>query len=102
MSVLHARTHRLAHMPSPPCPSKTLRPIRAEIKRDTGYYPNTPLSVNHAIMKGKPLRPDEDVRAPNMPQINYFSAKKYGTPAAMGITGKAPCEAAAEGKGIPM
>ena len=42
-----------------PCsrPSVARPPPRAEIKRDTGYYADTPLSTNHAIMQGSPLRP---------------------------------------------
>ena len=53
-------------------------------------------------MKGKPLRPDYDSRADNMPQIDYFtSGKEYATPASMGIKGKVG-DAAAKGEGIPM
>ena len=99
--------------PSPPAPLFTFlllpfsqhansAPNIAEIKRDTAYYADTPLSVNHAIMKGKPLRPDYDSRADNMPQIDYFtSGKEYATPASMGIKGKVG-DAAAKGEGIPM
>ena len=58
---------------------------REQIKRDTTYYPDTPLSVNHAIMKGKPLRSEGPQQPANMPQINYFGAASFGTPGAMGI-----------------
>merc|ERR1712046_461445 len=41
---------------------------RDQIKRDTGYYPDTPLSLNHALMKDQPLRATGIV-PDNMPQI---------------------------------
>jgi hypothetical protein len=58
---------------------------RAEIKRDTGYYPDTPLSLNHSLMKGQPLRADPKVAdaLPDPPVA--FGQKKFGTLAAMGI-----------------
>ena len=37
------------------------RPIALQ-RRDVGYYPDTPLSLNHALMKGKPIRPDNAPR----------------------------------------
>ena len=58
---------------------------REQIKRDTTYYPDTPLSVNHAIMKGKSLRSEGPQQPANMPQINYFGAASFGTPGTMGI-----------------
>ena len=64
----------------------------AEIKRDTGFYPDTPLSVNHALMKDQPLRPAASQPAA-LPVINYFGNslgkegnKEMGTLKTMGIT----------------
>lgn len=51
---------------------------------------DTPLSTNHALMKGKPLRASLDPPN-NMPQISYFGglqSKSFATPQAMGISGK--------------
>ena len=59
--------------------------LRAEIKRDTGYYPDTPLSLNHALMKDKPLR-SEGLTPDNMSYGNMFgNEKKFGTLKTMGI-----------------
>ena len=57
---------------------------RAEIKRDTGYYPDTPLSLNHALMKGQPLRA-EVATPPNLPQVGAFASKTFGTMQHLGM-----------------
>ena len=54
------------------------------MKRDTGYYPDTPLSLNHSLMKDKALRPSPEQPAA-LPQINYFGAKTFGTHASAGV-----------------
>ena len=43
-----------------------------------GYYPDTPLSLNHNIMKGKQLRPDNDAPS-QVPQVGAFAAMTGGT-----------------------
>ena len=48
------------------------------MRRDTHYYPDTPLSLNHALMKGKPLR-SEGLTPANLPQINYFGGGGMAT-----------------------
>ena len=93
---------------APPLPSPPTRPLfalfpltpgplpaqvryyhRNQIQRDTGYYPDTPLSPNHAIMKGNPLRPPaEEPEA--LPKINYFSKKEFGTLNAVGFKKMVP------------
>ena len=72
----------------------------AEIRRDTGYYPDTPLSVNHPIMKGKPLRPPDEAPSSH-PKIGYFGFKTYGTPAAMGVKEIVLDDPQRQGEGIP-
>jgi len=57
---------------------------RDQVKRDTGYYPDTPLSLNHSLMKGQPLRaaagpPD------SAPLAGAFGSKSFGTMNAMGM-----------------
>ena len=46
-------------------------------RRDTGYYPDTPLSLNHALMKGKPQRPS-DAPMRQQPSYNAFEKKVTG------------------------
>lgn len=68
-------------------------PPAAEIKRDTAYYPDTPLSSNHALMKGAALRPKDQITPDNMSLHVYgtsFGAsdgtgQKFGTMAHMGM-----------------
>ena len=52
-------------------------------------YPNTPLSLNHALMKGKPIRPDNAPRStiPDPPTFNLGSDVKvaYNSPGAWGV-----------------
>ena len=47
-------------------------------RRDVGFYPDTPLSLNHQLMKGKPLRPDS---APggHLPRVGVFGNKEHAT-----------------------
>lgn len=47
-------------------------------RRDTGYYPDTPLSLNHQLMKGKQIRPDQEP-AGHLPVVGAFGSKTYGT-----------------------
>jgi len=66
---------------------------RDQIKRDTAYYPDTPLSSNHALMKGAALRPKDQITPDNMSLHVYgtsFGAsdgtgQKFGTMAHMGM-----------------
>ena len=78
---------------------------RDVMRRDVGYYPDTPLSTNHAIMKGHALRPPPSTEpAASLPKISYFGDQptgKYGTPAAMGLTQIADNEQRS-GVGIPV
>ena len=53
------------------------------MRRDTGYYPDTPLSVNHPIMKDKPKRAPAIPRG--LPEIGAFGGKSFGTPEAAGM-----------------
>ena len=53
-------------------------------RRDVGYYPDTPLSLNHNLMKGKPIRPS-DAAASQLPVVGSFGAAEYATPGAMGV-----------------
>ncbi len=71
------------------------------MRRDTGYYPDTPLSLNHAIMKDKPLRPPAEAPA-SLPKIGAFGAAEFGTPGAMGIKRKATPLGAPADAGIPL
>ena len=62
---------------------------RDMVRRDVGYYPDTPLSTNHAIMKGHALRPPPSTEPPaSLPQHvgGNKTPGKFGTPAAVGIT----------------
>lgn len=73
---------------------------RDVVRRDTGYYPDTPLSTNHAIMKGHALRPAPSTEpAASLPIIPYKVGGKMG-PAVMGLTKPAPYDQRA-GQGIP-
>jgi hypothetical protein len=77
---------------------------RDRIRKDTGYYPDTPLSLNHALMKephSKGLRPSVEC-PPKLPQPPSFGSKTFGTPAAMGISRKVAHEASNTELGIPM
>lgn len=63
---------------------------RDQRRRDTGYYPDTPLSLNHALMKephSQGLRPAAETPA-KLVQPPAFPPGEYGTPAAMGIKSK--------------
>ena len=84
---------------SPHLVSNLARPLRfshhpAEIRRDTHYYADTPLSQNHMLMKGgqfgnyvSALRPSPEPPAA-LPQHGDFGSKSFGTPARMGLTKK--------------
>ena len=54
------------------------------MRRDTGFYPDTPLSLNHPIMKDRPRRAS-DAPAANHPKVGAFGSTKFGTPASLGI-----------------
>ncbi|KAL1525735.1 hypothetical protein AB1Y20_020579 [Prymnesium parvum] len=58
-------------------------------RRDVGYYEDTPLSLNHALMKDKPKRPDDAPRStiPNPPAFRLGAETKaeYGTPGSYGM-----------------
>ena len=62
---------------------------RNQIQRDTGYYPDTPLSTNHAIMKGNPLRPPAE-QPEALPKIGYFGNKEFGTLKSVGMKKMVP------------
>ena len=49
-------------------------------RRDVGYYEDTPLSLNHNLMKGKPTRPDDDPSG-TLPQVNNGFAIGRAPPA---------------------
>ena len=57
-----------------------------DVKRQHTYgnYPDTPLSLNHNLMKGKPLRPEGGPPA-TLPQVGAFGGQAYATPRAMGV-----------------
>ena len=77
---------------------------RDQMRRDTGYYPDTPLSLNHALMKAphsQGLRPSAETPA-KLPQPPAFGSKTFATPQAMGIKGKVASEASNTDLGIPM
>ena len=60
------------------------------MRRDTGYYADTPLSLNHALMKAphsQGLRPAAEAPA-KLPNPPAFGSKTFGTPAAMGLKAK--------------
>ena len=57
------------HRPAPPPPPNS-HVFRV---RSVGYYPDTPLSLNHAIMKDKPKRPDDAAPA-QLPRVSAFGA----------------------------
>jgi len=46
-------------------------------RKDVNYYPDTPLSLNHALMKGKPQRPS-DAPMRQQPSYNAFEKKVTG------------------------
>ena len=56
-----------------------------DVKRQHTYgnYPDTPLSLNHNLMKGKPLRPEGGPPA-TLPQVGAFGGQEYATPRSMG------------------
>merc|ERR1712217_217042 len=72
-------------------------------RRDVGYYPDTPLSLNHNLMKGKPLRPD-NAPPQQVPVVGAFGSKEYATPAAMGfrngVDGEFPSQCSSD-KSLP-
>ena len=57
-------------------------------RKDTGYYPDTALSINHPIMKNRPKRAPEDPPS-QLPVVGAFgnlaSNVPTGTPARMGM-----------------
>jgi len=58
-------------------------------RRDVGYYPDTPLSLNHALMKDKPIRPDNG-HIKTLPLVPAFSLGadtkvEYNTPLSYGL-----------------
>eukprot|EP00310_Coccolithus_braarudii_P022893 CAMPEP_0183350234 /NCGR_PEP_ID=MMETSP0164_2-20130417/18328_1 /TAXON_ID=221442 /ORGANISM="Coccolithus pelagicus ssp braarudi, Strain PLY182g" /LENGTH=130 /DNA_ID=CAMNT_0025522121 /DNA_START=49 /DNA_END=441 /DNA_ORIENTATION=+ len=53
-------------------------------RRDTEYYPDTPLSLNHALMKGKQIRPDSEPCS-HLPVVGAFGGKKYATMDTLGV-----------------
>lgn len=53
-------------------------------RRDTGYYPDTPLTLNHTIMQGQPVRPS-DAPASQVPKVGAFGSATYAGPEIMGI-----------------
>jgi len=53
-------------------------------RRDTDYYPDTPLTLNHNLMKGKPVRPD-NLPPSQVPVVGAFGSKAFATPASMGF-----------------
>ena len=63
---------------------------RDQMRRDTAYYPDTPLSLNHSIMKpphSQGLRPslEPPAKLPNPPSFGF---KKFGYGAHSGIKSK--------------
>ena len=62
---------------------------RDQRRRDTGYYPDTPLSMGHPLMKHKPRRPDGS-QAKTLPQVGALGWQNISnTNAAMGMKGEA-------------
>uniref|UniRef100_A0A7S3BM80 Uncharacterized protein n=1 Tax=Haptolina ericina TaxID=156174 RepID=A0A7S3BM80_9EUKA len=55
-------------------------------RREVEYYPDTPLSLNHALLKDKPLRPDWEPRKtlPKIPSA-FGLDKPFNTPLTMGL-----------------
>ena len=57
-------------------------------RKDTGYYPDTALSINHPIMKNRPKRAPDDPPS-QLPVVGAFgkltSNFPTGTPARMGV-----------------
>lgn len=72
-----------ATSPAPPTDLPGCAPkLSADFHRDTrrkdvNYYPDTPLSLNHALMKGKPQRPS-DAPMKQQPSYNAFEKKVSG------------------------
>ena len=66
----------------PPCAqlSHPGRPRPSQVS----YYPDTPLSLNHNLMKGKPQRPNNDPSG-TCPIPPAFDLKTAATPATMGV-----------------
>ena len=58
---------------------------RDKMRKHTAYYPDTPLSLNHNIMQGHPLRPDAFEQPANLPVVGHFGNKTYGTHAHMNV-----------------
>ena len=80
---------------------------RDQMRRDTGYYPDTPLSLSHSLMKAphsQGLRPPAEPpsKLPNPPTFALGGATTaYGTPATMGIKGKNSRDAWGGVPGVP-
>ena len=57
-------------------------------RKDTGYSPDTPLSLNHPIMKDRPKRASDDAPS-QLPVVGAFgnatSSTHPGTAARMGV-----------------
>ena len=82
---------------------------RDVMRKDTGYYPDTPLSLNHALMKAphsQGLRPSPGVPATvvDSPAFPFAAGEGagYGTPAAMGLKAKINDPLARKELGVPM
>ena len=61
---------------------------RDQIRKDTGYYPDTPLSLNHALMKpphSQGLRPKAETPAKLVQPESVCRYKGFATPATMGV-----------------
>jgi len=58
---------------------------RDKMRKHTAYNPDTPLSLNHNIMQGHPLRPDAFEQPANLPVVGHFGNKTYGTHAHMNV-----------------
>ena len=92
-AVIYRRSRTPLPLPRPPRWPRPARPAHrphflralrwsADFHRDTrrkdvNYYPDTPLSLNHALMKGKPQRPS-DAPMRQQPSYNAFEKKVTG------------------------